>query len=644
MRRRDGSLLWVMSHAVLVYDARNQPQWIDLMLADISERKEIELDLRIAKETAEVAAASKTSFLTNMSHEIRTPMNAIIGFSEVLLGTALDLQQRRHVGTVRQSARSLLRLLNDILDTAKLEKGALELEQADFSLHDLAQHVMESLRLPAEHKGIALTLDLAADLPQFFRGDALRLQQVLTNLLGNAVKFTERGEVRVVIDGDTGQLRIAVHDTGIGIEADRLERIFKPFSQADASMSRRFGGTGLGTTIARQIVELMGGTLQVRSTPGVGSVFTALLSLPEGQPVHVQQEVLIYDLPPLHVLAADDVPQNLELLSLALGSRNHQVVTVCNGAQAIDAMLAQRFDVVLMDVQMPDMDGLEATRRMRELERERGLRYTPIVALTASVMEQDRIATQQAGMDGFAAKPVNMPDLLAEMARVTGLSVAGGAATPQMAASELPAGPLVRELLSIDWATGVRRWGSEQTLLAAVRQFVEQHAGVAQELQSAVRDQNLERARTLAHRLRGAAGNLSLAALHACAEALEGALKSGSIGIAQSLVDGLGHALRDLSGMLHALTETDAGAPVAAHEPGPVSDRSQWHAWAASALLSLARGELDDDNLQSLLQAMRASGQAASAQEIERALDNFDFDQSGQLLQQLIASTSRENR
>jgi len=644
MVRRDGTVLWVMSHAVLVRDAQQRPQWIDIMIADISERKTIELDLRIAKETAEVAATSKTSFLTNMSHEIRTPMNAIIGFSEVLLGTALDPQQRRHVGTVRQSARSLLRLLNDILDTAKLEKGALELEQADFSMHDLAQHVIESLRLPAELKGIDLVLDLAPELPLFFRGDALRLQQVLTNLLGNAVKFTERGEVRLVIDGEADKLRIAVHDTGIGIEPDRLDRIFKPFSQADASMSRRFGGTGLGTTIARQIVELMGGTLDVRSTPGVGSVFTALLSLPEGRPVQVQQEVLIYDLPPLLVLVADDVPQNLELLSLALGSQNHQVVTACNGAEAIEAMLAQHFDVVLMDVQMPEVNGLEATRRMRALERERGLRHTPIVALTASVMEQDRIATQEAGMDGFAAKPVDMPALLAEIARVMGLTVSGSTAAPQVDAPMQPAAPLVRELLSIDWATGVRRWGSEQVLLAAVERFVEQHDGVAYELQSAVRAQDLERARTLAHRLRGAAGNLSLAALHACAEALEDALKSGSVGVAQSLVDSLGHALHDLSSVLHAFTEMEAMEPGTAHEPGPSFDRSQWHAWAASALLSLARGELDDDNLQSLLQAMRASGQAASAQEIERALDNFDFDQSGQLLQQLIASTSRETR
>jgi CheY-like chemotaxis protein/anti-sigma regulatory factor (Ser/Thr protein kinase) len=487
-------------------------------------------------------------------------------------------------------------------------------------------------------------LDLAPELPRFFRGDALRLQQVLTNLLGNAVKFTERGEVRLVIDGEGDTLRIAVHDTGIGIEPDRLDRIFKPFSQADASMSRRFGGTGLGTTIARQIVELMGGTLEVRSTPGVGSAFTALLSLPEGRPVQVHQEVLIYDLPPLLVLVADDVPQNLELLTLALGSHNHQVVTACNGVEAIEAMLAQRFDVVLMDVQMPEMNGLEATRRMRALERERGLRHTPIVALTASVMEQDRIATQEAGMDGFAAKPVDMPALLAEIARVTGISIAGGAATPQTAALEQPAGPLVRELVSIDWATGVRRWGNEQVLLAAVERFVEQHAGDAHELQVAVRAQDLERARALAHRLRGAAANLSLAALHACAEALEDALRSGSVSVAQSLVDSLGHALHDLSSVLQAFTATDAMESGGIHEPSSAFDPSQWHAWAASALLSLARGELDDDNLQSLLQAMRASGQAASAQEIERALDNFDFDHSGQLLQQLIASTPREFR
>src|SRR5450830_662143 len=254
---KHGREVWIQASYNPIFNTDGKPFKVVKLATDVSERRAMQENLRAAKDRAELAAESKTSFLANMSHEIRTPMNAIIGFTEVLLGTALDSLQRRHLGTVRQSARSLLELLNDILDTAKLEKGATELELVDFSLPDLVDHVAASLRITAQARDLVLHVDVDPGMGQFFLGDARRLQQVLTNLIGNAVKFTEVGHVRVAVAMQGEQVHIAVHDTGIGIPADRLDKIFAPFTQADSSMSRRFGGTGLGTTISLQLVELM---------------------------------------------------------------------------------------------------------------------------------------------------------------------------------------------------------------------------------------------------------------------------------------------------------------------------------------------------------------------------------------------------
>lgn len=391
-------------------------------VSDITERRALESSLREAAERAEQAAAAKGIFLANMSHEIRTPMNAIIGFTELLLGGELSALQRRHLGTVRQSARSLLGLLNDILDTTKLEKGAFRLEQIHFSLQALATQVMASMRLAAEARSLELTVHFPPDLDEYCVGDPLRVQQILTNLVGNAIKFTERGHVGLDFRREDGWLFIEVRDTGIGMSAEQLARIFAPFTQADTSISRRFGGTGLGTTIARQLAELMGGTIEVESEPGRGSVFRVALPLPAGSaPAEKAQGIGTMSLPPLHILVADDVAQNLELLTLIMEQGGHRVTTARNGEEALEQFMAGRFDIVLMDVHMPHMDGLEAVRRLRSCEREQGRVATPVIALTASVQDTDREAAREAGMDGFAMKPLDVPRLLVEMARVLGL-------------------------------------------------------------------------------------------------------------------------------------------------------------------------------------------------------------------------------
>ena len=280
---RNGREVWLQASYNPIFDANGKLLKIVKLATDLTLRRAMEQALRSAKERAEEAAAARSSFVANISHEIRTPMNAILGFSSALLDTQLDATQRRHIDTVHHAANSLLRLLNGVLDTAKLEKGAIDLEISHFSLRDLCQQILASLRISAADKNLALELDYPASVPEHLQGDAFRLQQIALNLLGNAIKFTELGSVTLRVRYAQRHLVLEVVDTGIGIAADKLERIFEPFAQADASTTRKFGGTGLGTTIARQLAELMGGTLSVRSQLGHGSTFTLRVPLALGE-------------------------------------------------------------------------------------------------------------------------------------------------------------------------------------------------------------------------------------------------------------------------------------------------------------------------------------------------------------------------
>ncbi|WP_079436429.1 MHYT domain-containing protein [Zoogloea sp. LCSB751] len=604
--RRDGSLFPIRL-AIGRTEVPGETLFVGF-ITDISQYKELEQALRDSRDRAELAATSKTAFLANMSHEIRTPMNAIIGFTEQLLDTSLDTQQRRHLDTVRRSARSLLGLLNDILDTAKLERGAMEIEHVDFSLHDVVYQVAASLRLSAETKGLTLDIDYAPSLGEHFRGDPLRVQQVLTNLLGNAIKFTERGSVKVSAEGQAGAVRLIVTDTGIGIPSDRIARIFEPFAQADVSTSRRFGGTGLGTTIARQLIELMHGRLDVESEVGAGSRFIVELPLERGGPIASTPATTLPTLPPLRILVADDVPQNLELLTLALGRAGHQLVTASDGEEALTLFATGRFDVVLMDVQMPHIDGLEAARGIRAHERQHGLSPTPIIALTASVLNQDRIAAREAGMDGFASKPLDIPRLLAEIARATGHAVAGH----NPAHTQLPCD-------AIDWQRGIALWGSADALEQALRRFVDAHASSPDALSRLAMDADHTSLERAAHRLRGAAANLCLPIVSSIAERIEGEAGAAHCEHLAPLF----HTLRDaMDAVIAALALRNPGGTEA---PPPAAGQADVTALASHLHDLLEHGELDEDMLRELLSTLHADGRRPAAEAIERAIDDFEF-------------------
>ncbi|MGE5515363.1 MAG: ATP-binding protein [Bacteroidota bacterium] len=377
--------------------------------------------LRASKETAEAAARSKSEFLAVMSHEIRTPMNGVLGMTRLVLGGELPEAARERLDVVVSSAESLLTILDDILDLSKLEAGRLEFEHAAFRLRPLLAGIVELMQNRAREKGLVLLLEVADDLPEAVAGDPVRLRQVVLNLVGNALKFSDRGSVRLRVGRrDGAQMLFEVIDTGIGMDAQTAARVFDAFTQADASTSRRYGGTGLGLAICKRLIEGQGGSIGVDSTPGRGSRFWFLLPLTEAAPPPETVVVLpATPLPPLSILLAEDNEVN-RLVALGFLQRNgHRVATAFDGRAAVELARAGGFDVVLMDMQMPEMDGLEATRAIRALPPPAGL--VPVIALTANAMSADIARCFDAGMNDHVAKPLDPMLLNATIARVLGL-------------------------------------------------------------------------------------------------------------------------------------------------------------------------------------------------------------------------------
>ncbi|MCP4618153.1 MAG: response regulator [Bradyrhizobium sp.] len=387
---------------------------------DISEQKHVEAELRAARDRAESAARATSEFLANMSHELRTPLTAIIGVSDILLDRTQSPEKEQHYLEMQRSAgQGLLGVVNDILEFSKLEAGQFSLNTAALSLSGLLKECLEVISEQARRKGLNLTVNVAADVPDWVQGDVVRLRQVLLNLIGNAVKFTPSGTVCVTVEKLTAEphaVRFAITDTGIGISAKDMTTLFQRFAQADSSTTRRFGGTGLGLAISRQLVVLMGGTIDVQSAPGRGSVFAFVVELPCcDKPVPEAAPVLPVSHDSYRLLLAEDNVVNRELIKAMLEQAGHRVVTVNDGAEAVTMTSQSAFDAILMDVQMPDMDGYTATRAIRRATADRpGL---PIIALTANALPGEAERCLEAGMNAHVPKPVNWPSLLAIIER-----------------------------------------------------------------------------------------------------------------------------------------------------------------------------------------------------------------------------------
>ncbi len=653
-------------------------------------------EARRQKRMAEAEARIKAEMLANMSHEIRTPINAVIGMSELVLEMETEATKRKHLSTVISSAKSLLRLINDILDYSKMESGKMVMEEIVFDLRQSLEETLNTLTVPARTKGLALEMDVAADLPDCFIGDPNRLRQVVVNLVGNAIKFTTTGGVRVQVTAEPAEslekmglkteqmLRFTVIDTGIGIAPDRLDAIFESYTQAEGSTARQHGGTGLGTTIAKQIVEQMSGRIWVESVLGEGSRFIFIVHLPvaEGVPqCRLDQERKVEvggNRRCFNILLADDIEENVTLGRIRLEQRGHRVTTAADGLEALAASGKERFDVILMDVNMPNMGGFAATRAIRSREAKAGGGvHTLIIALTADAGQEDRELCLKAGMDEYATKPIDFEHLFELMERLVpeGMgeiieerppteegTVGAAPASPVAEAPEtetvesakpvLPP-PFDRDLAGIDARKGLFAWGNPEAYQKSLAGFGRKHTDDMEEIRAALERDDVPAAKAVAHALKGVAGNLSALRLAESAGQLDAALRQRQgdpvgldalrINLAQRNID-LDHLVRDVEGALTELVATcrelepEKRTIAPARESKTVEILPAHHQLAQQLAEALDQGSATQ--AETCLKELEASGIVAE-EELERLIelvDDFDFGEALDHLKKVAVS------
>ena len=573
--RPDGTPVWVsLAFAPVQVASEDAPRYLGIV-EDISARIEMEERLRQASAAAAAANAAKSEFLAHMSHEIRTPMNAVLGLAQVLEREPLAPAQRDMVGRIRGAGQSLLAILNDVLDLSKIEAGQLRIEPRPFDLRALLANLDSLMGQAARAKGLALRIEPPALPPGQLRGDGLRIEQILINLVSNAIKFTERGEVSVRVRTDEveeAQLRVhaEVRDTGIGIAPEAQARLFAPFTQADAGIARRFGGTGLGLSICKRLVELMGGAIGVRSQPGLGSTFWFELPLERvagsepasaAIPAPAAASASGSRLAGMHVLVVDDSAMNRDLVQRALALEGAEATLAADGQQAIELLRSRprAFDAVLMDVQMQVLDGLSATRRIRD---ELGLAALPVIAFTAGVGADQQAAARAAGADDVLPKPMDLEQmtlLLLRWVEPTGLREAtpasGADAVRAIAAAAMPvfapetalpvqaaaaasatAGDEFPVLPGIERERAMQRLGKDRDMfLGLLGLFIEDNAGVVAATRADLACDEREAAARRMHTLRSNAGFICALAIMEAAEALEKAIAQDEPGVAARL-------------------------------------------------------------------------------------------------------------
>lgn len=541
--RKGGEVVWVQKTTTVLHDPDGRPSSRLVMVEDITARKEAEEELRRAKVAAESANQAKSQFLASVSHEVRTPLTGILGMAELLHGTTLSPEQRGYLEMLRASAGILLEIISELLDLSRIEAGKLTLSPTPFDPRRLLDETLRMLEPRARGKGLKLRGLTADTVPAHVVGDAVRFRQILVNLLDNALKFTDRGSVAASLDAaalEAGgiELRLTVTDTGIGIAADRQAAIFEPFAQANPSIARCYGGTGLGLAISARLAELMGGCLRVESAPGNGSSFhlTARMGIAlEEAPPPKAPAPPARSFQPLRVLLAEDNPINQRLVVSLLERHGHRVVAASDGREALAALDHDSFDVVLLDLQMPEMDGFETTSAIRARERETGHRL-PVVAMTASAMPADRDRCLAADMDAYLVKPFEAQDLLRAVEEVM---------SPEPT-QPAPAPPPDKVM---DRDAARARAGDDLELLRGIAGvFLQDCPRLLQEIREALSAEDGGRLAKASHALRGSLGHFAAPSVADAALRLEMTARHDNLGQA-------GDALADLEGELARLNE-----------------------------------------------------------------------------------------
>ena len=569
----DGRRVPIEANAFVIRDEHGQPLYLGVILTDITERKQAKRQLAEAKEKAEAANAAKSEFLANMSHEIRTPMNGVIGMTGLLLDTELSDDQRHYAETIRSSGEVLLALVNDILDFSKIEAGKLKLEMLDFNLRDLLESFAAPLAMRAGCKGIEFDCVMEPNVPVKVSGAPGRLRQILTNLAGNAVKFTDHGRVtvrasRIAETATSCVIRFAVRDTGVGIPPEHRDMLFQKFTQADASMTRRFGGTGLGLAISKQLAEMMGGEIGVNSQLGAGSEFW--FTVPLGKTAEskslAQGGATTADsfgppsgpLPVVHrrgarILVAEDNVVNQEVALGMLHKLGLRAEAVADGEEAVEVLRTMQYDLVLMDVQMPQMDGLEATRIIRDPQSPVLNHKVPIIAMTAHALQGDRRNCLQAGMNDYLTKPVS-PQALAEALNAW-LPLDTPETRTGVPASNVSACESVPEARVFDRAGLVARLMDDEALADSIlARFLESTPPQIDSLQKALSSRDGDAAERTAHAIKGAASNVGGEQLQQVASAVEQAAHAGDLITATNLLADLQKQFERLKAAIHAKT------------------------------------------------------------------------------------------